>query len=244
MSDDADRPAPNDGRFPATQWSVVLAAREDSADALDRLCRTYWPAVFAFARRQGDSVEEARDLTQGFFEQLLGRRWLDGVDAGLGRFRSFLMKAFTRHARGEWRKSQQLKRGGGLAFLSLDEMRTEAGGRPMAVEAVTPEVDYERRWVEALIHSVMVRLRGEFEASGKAELFAVLKPFLTDGRQADSYASVAADAGLSESAVKSAIYRMRQRYGEIFREEVAHTVVSPDEVEDEIRYLLGVMGRR
>lgn len=222
---------------------MVLSAREDSAAALDRLCRIYWPAIFAFSRRSGDGQEEAQDLTQGFFEQLLARRWLDQVDAAKGRFRSFLFTAFTRFSRDEWRKTQRQKRGGGAAFLSLDELQEEGHHDAGSMDTHTPDVAYEKRWVEALIQTVMTRLKNEYSAAGKDALFFVIKAFLTTTRGETPYAGAAAAAGMSEPGIKSAIFRMRQRYGELFREEVANTCTSPDEVEEEIRHLLAVMGR-
>ena len=225
------------GAFLSTQWSMVLAAQQDSAAALELLCRLYWPAIHAFSRRAGDGPEEACDLTQGFFEQLLARRWLDQVDASRGRFRSFLLKAFTRFSRDEWRKSMRLKRGGGAGIVSLDEMAAEAA----PADGLSPDAAYERRWAEALVAAVLGRLAAEYAAAGKAPLFESLRPHLTSPRGAVAYADTAAALGLSESGVKSAIFRMRQRYGELFREEVAGTVASRDEVDDEIRHLLAVM---
>ncbi|MES2705820.1 MAG: sigma-70 family RNA polymerase sigma factor [Verrucomicrobiota bacterium] len=235
----------NGKAFLSTRWSMVLSAKEESEAALERLCRTYWPAVFAFSRRCGDAPEDARDLTQGFFEQLLARRWLDQVDQEKGRFRSFLLTAFTRFSRDEWRRTQRQKRGGGLTFVSLDTVMEEPGQDAGFSDNLTPDVAYERSWVEALIHAVMARLKMEFVSAGKEKLFAAIKGFLTGHRSGEmSYAEAAAASGLSESGVKSAIWRMRQRYGEIFRDEVANTVSSPEEVDEEIRHLLSVMGRQ
>lgn len=235
----------NGKAFLSTRWSMVLSAKEESEAALERLCRTYWPAVFAFSRRCGDAPEDARDLTQGFFEQLLARRWLDQVDQEKGRFRSFLLTAFTRFSRDEWRRTQRRKRGGGLTFVSLDDVMEEAGPDAGFADHLTPDVAYERSWVEALIHAVMARLKLEFVGAGKENLFVAIKGFLTGHRSGEmSYAEAAAASGLSESGVKSAIWRMRQRYGEIFRDEVANTVSSPEEVDEEIRHLLSVMGRQ
>lgn len=219
---------------------MVLAAQQDSAAALERLCRLYWPAIHAFSRRSGDGPEEARDLTQGFFEQFLARRWLDQVDASRGRFRSFLLTAFTHFSRDEWRKNQRLKRGGGVSFVSLEDLVAEAE----PPDDLTPAVAFERRWAEALVAAVLARLAGEYEAAGKAKLFAALRPHLVGARGEVAYADTAREAGISESGVKSAIFRMRQRYGELFREEVAGTVASREEVDDEIRHLVAVMSGR
>ncbi len=232
-----------DPQFPRTRWSVVTAAQEDSSAALERLCRTYWPAVFEFARRSGNAFEDARDLTQGFFTELLARRWLDAVDAGRGRFRSWLMAAFSNYARSEWRKSRREKRGGGATVLSLDDADFSDAVRGVSDPALSPDEAYAREWARSLVRAAVDRLAAEYEAAGKAKLFAVLRPFIIGDRGEVTYATAAQDAGLSESAVRTAIHRMRQRYGEIFRDEVTQTVTGPGEVEDEIRCLLAVMGR-
>ena len=228
--------------FPDTRWSVVVSAKADSASALEHLCRVYWPAVHAFSRRCGDSEHDAQDLTQSFFAELLAKRWLDGVAAEKGRFRSWLLAAFTNFSRSQWRSAQREKRGGRCEIFSLDDEPFGRAALEVGHEGLTPDAAFERQWVESLVRAAIERLAGEFAAAEKGALFAVMKPFLTEARGATPYAATAAAAGLTEAALKTGVHRMRQRYGEIFREEVAQTVARPEEVDAEIRYLLGVMG--
>ena len=227
--------------FPLTRWSVVAAAQDDSQTALERLCRVYWPAVFAFARRSGNGEEEARDLTQGFFAELLAKRWLDGVAAERGKFRSWLAAAFVNYSRSEWRKSQREKRGGTAAVFPLDDAEFAGAACGVPDAALPPDAAYEREWARSLVRAAVERLAAEYAAAGKSALFGVLKPFLTGDRGEVPYADAAAAAGISESAVRTGIHRMRQRYGEIFRDEVMQTLENPADVEEEIRALLAVM---
>lgn len=220
-----------------------MAAREDSASALDHLCRVYWPAVYAFSRRSGDSEEDSRDLTQGFFAMVLEKQMLGSVAQEKGKFRSWLLAAFSNYARSEWRAANRMKRGGGQIVFSLDAASVDAAAMELPDGCPAPDEAFERKWVESLLRSVLARLRGEFDDSGKAPLFEVLKPFLISPKGAVSYGDAATATGLSESAVKSAIHRMRQRYGVLLREEVAQTVESPEDVEEELRWLLAVMSR-
>lgn len=236
----ADVTAENRGAFPLTRWSVVLAAQDDSAQALEHLCRVYWPALYAFSRRSGDNHEDACDLTQGFFTMLLERQMLGTVSQEKGRFRSWLLAAFSNYSRSEWRAANRQKRGGGQAPLSLDAAE---GALDLPDNCPAPNDAFERKWVESLLRRVLAKLRAEFAAAGKEELFIALKSYLISPRGAVPYTEAAAAAGLSESAVKSAIHRLRQRYGVLLREEVAQTVQHPDEVEDELRWLLSVLAR-
>ncbi len=228
------------GAFPLTRWSVVLAAQDDSAAALEHLCRVYWPALYAFSRRSGDDHEDARDLTQGFFAMLLERRMLDNVAQEKGHFRSWLLAAFSNYSRSEWRRTQREKRGGGQTIFSLD---AADGALDLPDNCPAPNDAFERKWVESLLRSVLAKLRAEFAALGKEDLFTALKSYLIAPRGAVPYTEAAAATGLSESAVKSAIHRLRQRYGILLREEVAQTVQHPEEVEDELRWLLSVLAR-
>lgn len=230
------------GAFPRTRWSMVVSAQGDSGQALEQLCRAYWPAVYAFSRRSGDSEEDARDLTQGFFAMLLERRMLGAVQEEKGRFRSWLMAAFANYSRSEWRAANRLKRGGGQTVFSFDAAADDAVFA-LPDNCPAPDEAFERKWVESLLRSVLAGLREEFAAAGKESLFDLLKSFLVTARGTVSYHDTAAAAGMSEPAVKSAIHRMRQRYGQLLREEVARTVDSPAEVEDELRWLLAVMAR-
>ncbi len=233
-------------QFRSTRWSLVIRATDAtdaaSQQALERLCQTYWPAVHAFIVRRGHSPEDAKDLTQGFFARLLEKDWLRAADATKGRFRTFLLTAVSRFLANERERADALKRGGGQAPLSLNVPEAEPGGVPEPADGATPEAVFERRWAETLLNRVLERLRAEFDGGGRAGRFEELKSFLTDDRGERSYAEVAGRLGVSESAVKSGIHRLRQRYGELVSEEIAETVDSPADVEGEIRHLLNVLG--
>ena len=236
---------PGGERFPTTHWSVVLQAGHtptpQSQAALEKLCRAYWYPLYAFIRRQGHGPEEAQDLTQAFFAHFLASESLHRADPRKGRFRSFLLGALKHFLVNEWQREHRQKRGGGFAVFSLEELDPETRLAAEPADELTPELAYERRWAEAVLAQVLVRLRGEFASDGQAARFEALKVFLLAGQEPASYVAVAAQLGLSEAAVKSAIYRMRQRYGELIRAEIAHTVASPAEVEDELRHLLAVL---
>jgi RNA polymerase sigma-70 factor (ECF subfamily) len=189
----------------------------------------------------GHRPDEAQDLTQAFFAHLLESESLSRADPRKGRFRSFLLGALKYFLVNEWQREHRLKRGGGCAVFSLDETDPETRLATEPADELTPEMAYERRWAEAVLAQVLDRLRSEFAAGGQVERFNALKVFLLAGQEPASYAEVAAQLGLSEAAVKSAIYRLRQRYGELIRAEIAHTVASPAEVEDELRHLLTVL---
>jgi RNA polymerase sigma factor (sigma-70 family) len=221
---------------------AVDVSDEVSQQALERLCRCYWPAVHAFICRRGYAPEDAKDLTQAFFARLLEKEWLRAADATKGRFRTFLLTALIRFLAHERERADAIKRGGGVSPLSLDVPESEPGAVREPADSATPELAFERRWAETLLDRVLERLRAEFDAGGRSGRFEELKVFLTEDRGETSYAEVAARLGLSESAVKSGIHRLRQRYGELVREEIADTVESPDEIEAEIRHLVHVLG--
>ena len=237
MTDDATQHAA--GAFAATRWSMVLLAQQDGTararQALEDLCRAYWYPLYAYVRRSGVTVEEAQDLTQEFFARLLEKGWLGGVDRTRGRFRSWLLTVMKHFLVNEWRKGQRQRRGGGQALVSLD-----AEDRFVAEPADhrTPEALYEKHWAEAVLAQVHARLREECGAEGNAARFDVLKAFLLHDGDAPSYKDAAAELALSESALKSAIFRLRKRYGEVFRDEISQTVDDQREVEQEIRELL------
>jgi len=228
--------------FRTTHWSAVLAAGRspgpEAAAALESLCRAYWRPVYAHVRRRGHDLETARDLTQDFFTRLIEGQWLRPADPQRGRFRSFLLRCLSGFLIDEWRRSTAQKRGGGRQFFSLDEGREEEQWALEPVEKFTPEQAYDRRWAEALIARANAHLRADYEAEGHGGRFEALKIYLLGGHEPASYADVAAQLNLSLPAVKSAIYKLRQRYGEAIRAEIAETVSRPEEVEQELAHLL------
>jgi RNA polymerase sigma-70 factor (ECF subfamily) len=233
--------------FATTHWSVVVLAGQQqsagSADALELLCRRYWPPVYAFVRRRGHGLADAQDLTQEFFARLLGRNFVQTADASKGKFRTFLLTAVNRFLINDRERAQAQKRGGCHAHFSLDDVRAEDGFRVEPADDATPETIYERRWAETVLEAVLTRLRQEYENAGEHERFEILKPFLTHEKQPKAGAQLAAQLGISESSAYSAVHRLRKRYGELLREEIAQTVTRPEEIEEELRYLVQVLSR-
>ncbi len=228
--------------FPATRWSIVRAARDSDEGAAQRalgdLCGAYWYPLYAYVRRSGCGVEESQDLTQEFFARLLEKGWLGGVDQSRGKFRSWLLTVMKHFLVNEWRKGQRQRRGGGMAMISLDAEERFAAE---PVDHTTPETIYAKRWAEAVLARVHERLRAECEAEGNSGRFDVLKAYLLHDGEAPSYKEAAESLSLSDTALKSAIFRLRKRYGEVFRDEIAQTVDDPREVETEIRELLAAL---
>ncbi len=241
-ADVRESPAPDVRDFRTTHWSVVVCARDDRSGArmaLEKLCRIYWPPLYGFVRRSGMSQHDAQDLTQEFFARLLEKRWLGGVNRERGRFRSWLLAAMKHFLANEWKRGQRLKRGGGAAaFCSLDEFDAEAR---LLHEPITdsPEKIYERRWAMTLLDQVLARLRTEMAAAGKLGHFETLKFCLTGEKNA--YADVGARLGLSEGAVKVAVHRLRERYRALLRAEIAETVATEEEIDDELRSLFAAL---
>jgi DNA-directed RNA polymerase specialized sigma24 family protein len=231
--------------FATTHWSVVLAAGQQespqAAESIEKLCRAYWYPLYAFVRRQGRNPHDAEDLIQGFFARLLEKNYLADVDQAKGRFRSFLLAALKHYLANEWDKAKAVSRGGRVEFLSLEAEASESRYWEEPASGLTPERLYEQRWACVLLERVMVRLQHEFDASGKGPLFEVLKGFLLGEERAPSYADLAAQQGLSHGALKMRVQRLRLRYQRLLREEIAQTVASREEVEDEIRYLFNVV---
>jgi RNA polymerase sigma factor (sigma-70 family) len=234
-------------QFTTTHWSVVLAAAQgetpESAAALERLCRTYWYPLYAHIRRRGRSPEDAQDLTQGFFRHLLERKPFARLHPDKGRFRSFLLAALNYFLADEHDRQNAQKRGGGREIISLDAAEAEARYRLEPTDDRSPDRLFERHWALALLDQVLARLEQDYRATGRDGLFQHLKPFLVEGGRTRPYAEVATDLGLTEEAVKKAVQRLRKRYGLLFREEIAHTLADPAEVEDELRFLSEVMSR-
>jgi RNA polymerase sigma-70 factor (ECF subfamily) len=192
-------------------------------------------------RGKGEGDETAKDLTQGFFARLLEKNYLAQVQRERGKFRSFLLAALKHFLADEWDKARAQKRGGGQPIISLDDTTSDHRYRLEPAEGMDAEKLYERRWALTLLEQARARVREEYLKAGKAELYDRLKAFESEDQNAPSYAQMAAELGLTESAVKSAVFRMRQRYRELVREEVANTVESPAEVDAEIRYLITVI---
>jgi RNA polymerase sigma-70 factor (ECF subfamily) len=232
--------------FTPTHWSVVLAAagRSDSTharDALERLCRNYWLPIYAFIRRQGHSPHDAQDLTQEFFARLLERNYLAGVDREKGRFRSFLLASMKHFLANEWDKANAQKRGGGRPLISIDAAAAESSFGQELADVVSADKIFERRWALALLEQVLRRLREEFTRDGKEKQFEQLKATLTEASRSVPYAEIATRLATSEGAVKVAVHRLRQRYRELLRAEIADTVADAGEIDDEIRNLFAAL---
>jgi RNA polymerase sigma factor (sigma-70 family) len=233
--------------FSTTHWSVVVLAGQkqsvESADALELLCRRYWPPVYAFIRRRGYQASDAQDLTQEFFTRWLRKDCVQSADATKGKFRTFVLTAVTRLLANEHERAKALKRGARCVHYSLDDPDAEGPGQLETSIGATPETIFERTWAEAVLREVLGQLRQEYENCGEQERFEALKPFLIAEKQKQAGATAAAQLGVTESAVYSAVHRLRKRYGEILREEVDPTVGSPGEIEEELRYLVRVLSR-
>jgi len=230
--------------FTTTHWSVVLSAGRDSsaqADALAKLCRVYWWPLYAFVRRRGHSPHDAQDLTQGFFARLLEKDYLNAVDPRKGKFRSFLLAALEHFLSNEWRDAHAQKRGGQFTFVSTDAQSAEQQYLQEPASNLSPEQLFEQQWAMTLLDQTLNRLQQEFVASGKGVLFGDLKIFLTGEKRAGLYAELAKKLGMTEAALKMAVSRMRHRYGELLRAEIANTVASPGEIDEELRALFAAL---
>ena len=231
--------------FPTTHWSVVLSAKQIesalSAEALERLCTGYWYPLYAYVRRKGYSPHDAQDLTQEFFAGLLKGNFLASVEQRKGRFRTFLLVALENFLAKQWARANRQKRGGGVRLLSLEE--TDAEGRYLRepVDLTSAQTLYERRWAMTLLDRALDHLKQECVAGGHAALFECAKNLLSGDREECSYAELASKLDMTEGAFKVAVHRLRNRYGRLLRKEIADTVASPDEVEDEIRVLFSVL---
>jgi RNA polymerase sigma-70 factor (ECF subfamily) len=226
--------------FATTHWSVVLAASggdtSRSHQALSRLCHSYWYPLYAYLRRRGYNPQDAEDLTQEFFARLLRRDSFSRVTREGGRFRSFLLKSLNRFLTDQWRRARSQKRDAGQV-ISIDTARAESRYSIEPVEAQTPEKAYDRAWALTLLASTFQSLRGEYTQSGKASLFETLKFCLTGERSSVPYADLGRQLNLPENTVKTLVHRLRRRYRELLRAEVAKTVVRPDDIDEELRSL-------
>ena len=232
--------------FSTTHWSVVLSAGQtDSAHAsaaLEKLCQAYWPPLYSYIRRQGYGRADAQDLTQALFAKLLQKNFWARADRQKGRFRTFLLTALRHFLADERDRARTAKRGGGLSFVSMDEQAGEERFMEGLSQNLSGEQQFDRQWAATVLEQARDKLRQECIASGKSGLYDRVS--LVDDKNGSStpYAVVAQELGVSVGAVKSAVSRLRQRYGQLVREEVAHTVSSPGEIEAEIRHLRAVIG--
>ena len=234
----------NGAAFATTHWSVVLAAQGPSPaaeEALEKLCRTYWRPIYGFVRRQGVGPEEAKDLTQGYFALLLERRDLNAVRQEKGRLRSYLLTSLKHFLTNEHNRAMAIKRGEGKHLIPLEALgeRERIGFEPS--ETLAADQIYERRWALSVLDQVMGRLGDEYRAAGNTGLFDRLQKLLTDERDRPLPADTAREFGMTESAVRQASYRMRHRYRQLLREEIAHTVIAVGDIEDELRHLVAVL---
>ncbi len=219
--------------FQTTHWSVVLAAGKDAsaaaAQACEELCRNYWFPLYAFVRRQGNSPEDAEDLTQEFFARFLEHGYFSRADRQRGRFRTFLLTSMKHFQTEEWRRANRQKRGGGMTFISEGAENAESIYAAECRTELSPDRLFDRRWAEALLDRTLARLREDYKSTGRAEVYTKLELFLW-GRQAElSYADMGTQLGLTEGAVKVAVHRLRQRFRELLRDQVAQTVDGADQ---------------
>jgi len=231
--------------FATTHWSVVLAAGQAesprSRTALEELCKGYWYPLYVFARRQGNSQEDAQDLTQGFFERLLGRNDFAGLDRSLGKFRAFLLASFKHFLLDKLDYAKAAKRGGKNILLSLDAQDAEKRYLLEPIDTMSPDKLYDRRWAYTLIGKARAKHRQEYFRGGKRDLYEALNGLDTREDADQTYSEKAEKLGMSLAAIKSAALRMRQRYGNLLRLEIAQTVANPAEIDEEIRYLLAIV---
>ena len=246
MSDE-NRASPFDGKsqFATTHWSMVRAAgaanSPAASSALQELCKIYWYPLYSFVRRQGRDANEAADLTQAFFADLLQREDLKKVDPQLGKFRSFLLAALKNFLINQWNQAKAQKRGGGKTPLSLDFNSADSRYRLEPADAQTPETIYQKQWAQTLLEQTKTILRSEFSRRGKAHQYDKLQDFLAGKNDEATLSTVAAQLSMSEVAVKVSVHRMRRRFGEILREQIQQTVASSEEIDGEIQQLFEIL---
>lgn len=230
--------------FVTTHWSVVLTAQGHSAaadEALEKLCRSYWRPIYSFVRREGGTVEDAQDLTQSFFARLLERRDFDAVRREKGRLRSYLLVSLKHFLINERQRAMTIKRGEGRALIPLHELVARERDEAEPPDLLTADRIYERRWALTVLEQVLSRLKDEYRRAGNAALFDRFEGVLADEPDGISQAEIASEMGVNENAVKQAYHRFRRRYRELLREEIAHTVAVPGDIEDELRHLVAVL---
>jgi RNA polymerase sigma-70 factor (ECF subfamily) len=235
---------PQGAEFATTHWSVVLAAGENSpraTQALETLCRVYWYPTYAFVRRQGNNPEEAQDLTQAFFARMLERNDFAAIRREKGRFRSYLLTSLKHFLSNERQRARAEKRGSGKPPLPLEELVAEERYRFEPVDTLSADKVFERRWALTLLDRVLARLGKEYSAMGNEQLFEKLKELLSDEPGRPSQAELAETLGMTENALKQAFHRLRVRYRQCLREEIAQTVATPGDIEEELKYLVNVL---
>jgi RNA polymerase sigma factor (sigma-70 family) len=231
-------------QFTSTHWSVIVEAQGESPaaqEALEKLCRVYWRPIYSFVQRKGIASEEAEDVTQAFFVDLLEHKSLTAVRKEKGRFRSYLLGALKYFLADERRRAMAIKRGRGQRLIPLEELSADERIDMEPADPLTAEQIYERRWASTVLERVLSRSKDEYHAAGNATLFDSLKQLLPDEPGAPSQADIAAELGMTENAVRQAFHRFRRRYQSLLREEIAHTVATPSDVEDELRHLIAVV---
>ena len=242
---DAEGPGTGVGLFTTTHWSVVLAARHEkspqAAEALEKLCRTYWHPLYVYVRRRGYGPDDAQDLTQQFFALFLENERFGLADPDRGKFRSFLLKSVQNFLTDEWRRLHRAKRGGNAVRVPWNIEADEDAWAADLTDDLTPERAYERRWAMTLLEQVLSSLRTEYARAGKVRLFETLEDFLWGPDASISYPQIAAELSMTEGAVRVAVHRLREQYRERLRAEVAHTVDHPGGVDEELHYLIGLM---
>jgi len=233
--------------FHTTSWSLIVAAASEpttaARQALATLCQTYWSPVYAFVRRNGHDPDKAQDLTQEFFSVLIEKNYLEDADRRRGRFRSFLLTSVKHFLANEWDKARAVKRGGGQVLVSIDARDAEGWYVPAVAHKITPEALFQRRWALSLLERTLARLRAEYATSGKEEQFASLAAFLNYDSE-ERYDELAARMNMSVGALRMAISRMRKKYRALLRAEIAETVASPEEIDQEIAFLLSALSGR
>jgi RNA polymerase sigma-70 factor (ECF subfamily) len=238
-------------QFATTRWSLIFSAahsegeEQKAREALDELCRIYWRPVFVFVCRRGYSTEDAQDLTQDFFVKILEPNWLEHADVNRGRFRTLLLTSLQHFLVNAAERRHTRKRGGGVEFVSWDDWMAEAPSQlsisARALDSLPAERLFDLRWATTVVEQALRRLREECEGKDRLRLFYALSRHLIEERDEVSYPELSAALGVTESAVKNLLHTMRQRYRSLLRDEVAHTVESPADVQDEIRYLCAAL---
>jgi RNA polymerase sigma-70 factor (ECF subfamily) len=233
--------------FATTHWSVVVeAGQEDSpraSEAISHLCETYWYPLYAYVRRQGHPPHDAQDLTQEFFARLLARNYLGTVGREKGKFRSFLLAALNHFMADERDRAMAAKRGGGKALISLDEHDAETRYQADMASPLSPDKIFEKRWATTLLEQAFAKLRAESVAAEKGQKFDRLSVFLQDGTDPGDYTEVGRELGMAANSVAAAVHRLRQRYRELVRAEIANTVASPEEIQEEMRHLFAAFSQ-